>query len=56
MEACRIIIEVYKNITIIDKKTTNKILKLVKECIKNEPIKFLAKKYEKIGIKKQVKS
>ena len=34
MEACKVIIEVYKDITIIDKKTTNKMLKLVKVCKK----------------------
>ena len=34
MEACKVIIEVYKDITIIDKKTINRILKLVKVCKK----------------------
>ena len=56
MENCITIIEVDKDIILIDKKTINKKLKLVKGCKKYEPIRFFVRNYEKIGIKKQVKN
>ena len=51
MENCITIIEVDKDIILIDKKTINKKLKLVKGCKKYEPIRFFVRNYEKIGIK-----
>ena len=48
--------EAYKHMILIDKKTTSKMLKWVKEWIKNELIKFFVNKSEKIGIKNQVKN
>ena len=55
MEVYVATIEVYKYIIIIDKKTINKIPKLVKVCINDRIIKFFSGNYKKIRMKNQVK-